>query len=874
MRTLRYFLLPWILLAGSWQATAASFDLAGPKVDVRVRRGTLTLPIAAVPNLLSGDRLWIHPDLPPSQSERFVLVVGFLRGVTNPPPAEWFTRVETWTPSVRAEGVYVTVPAEAQQAVLFLVPETGGDFNTLKKAVRDQPGSFVRAVQDLQAASWDRLRVETYLGQVKVTSQSDQKTLKERAELASRSLGIRLQQDCFEKPAEQQAGCLAQNPDGLVLDDSNAQSLVAQLTSGSTADLMNNISASRLGGGGAYSAYVGAVVDTARILASLHTARFRYVPALALPTGDTLNLRLATPPSFRDPKTVVLVALPPLGDARMPPLHPVNAADSFCIARPGLVLPVEGAPLVFATEMAHDLKLHIDTHGHDGDALDLAITPDPSKGGLALTHNSDEKRLNDLSGELVGEMHGKWGFDTWTGPRFHLRAAAAGGWTVNAADQSALVVGREDILHLEGENTLCVDRVEARASNGSEVKVTWKAAKADALDLTIPLRDAPAGPVSFSIYQFGQPKPQTLTVKAYADAASLDGLVLNAGDQDARLKGTRLDEVASAELGGVSFLPAGLNRVGDSDQLILKTTAATTKLTPGSKLRAVVTLQDGRVLKTMAAIEPPRPQMTLASKGVQPAGATVVAMGSPDDLPLDGKLVFFLKSAGSANFPRDAHVEVAAVDGSFHTALSLADGSLMLEDAHTAMGNLDPLTRFGASAFGPIQVRVLAANGTAGDWLPLGTLVRVPGFKELRCPHTATKPCTLGGSNLFLAMAFSATKDLANPAEVPAEFTGTQIAVPHPAGNVLYVRLRDDPAAPATLTLPVTAVAGEPAPAPAAPVSPAAAPTPLLTPAQAPAAPAPAPVAPATAAPAAENPAAANPDPVHPGAASSDPHQP
>ena len=65
---------------------------------------------------------------------------------------------------------------------------------------------------------------------------------------------------------------------------------------------------------------------------------------------------------------------------------------------------------------------------------------------------------------------------------------------------------------------------------------------------------------------------------------------------------------------------------------------------------------------------------------------------------------------------------------SFHTVLTLNDGSLMLEDAHTAVGTLEPLARFGASAFGPVRVRALSADGTAGDWQPLGTLVRLPGF--------------------------------------------------------------------------------------------------------------------------------------------------
>jgi len=66
-------------------------------------------------------------------------------------------------------------------------------------------------------------------------------------------------------------------------------------------DLMNQLSYSSMAGGGAYSPYVGAIVDTAKILSSLHTAHFQYIPALALPAKDTLNLRLSVPPSFKVP---------------------------------------------------------------------------------------------------------------------------------------------------------------------------------------------------------------------------------------------------------------------------------------------------------------------------------------------------------------------------------------------------------------------------------------------------------------------------------------------------------------------------------------------------------------------------------------------
>ena len=265
-RCLQLMIIWFLACAGVRAAEGPAFDLLGPKVDVHVKRGTVTLPIGEVPNLEPGDRLWIHPDLPESQSTHFVLIVAFLRGATNPPPPEWFTRVETWNKDVRSEGVFVTVPAEAQQALVFLAPETGGDFSTLRAAVRGRPGAFVRATQDLQAASLDRMRLESYLAAVRVTSETDAALLKERAGLAARSLGVKVELQCFDKPPEQQASCLVQHTDGLVLDDSNAQSMVNQITTGATGDLMNQLSYSPMAGGGTFSPYVGAIVDTARIL--------------------------------------------------------------------------------------------------------------------------------------------------------------------------------------------------------------------------------------------------------------------------------------------------------------------------------------------------------------------------------------------------------------------------------------------------------------------------------------------------------------------------------------------------------------------------------------------------------------------------------
>jgi hypothetical protein len=776
------------------------FDLAGPKVDVRVKRGEVTLPIGEVPNLLPGDRLWIHPDFPKSQSAHFVLIVAFLRGATNPPPDEWFTRVETWSGEARTEGVFVTVPPEAQQALLFLAPETGGDFSTLRKAVERLPGAFVRAAQDLQAASWDRMRLNAYLAEVKETSQTDPTLLKDRAQMAARSLGIRLDQQCFDKPTDQQAPCLVQHTDALVLDDTNAQSRVALITAGSTADLMNQISSSPMAGAGAFSPYVGAIVDTAKILSQLHTAHYQYIPALALPTDDTLNLRLNVPPSFRDPKSVVVVALPPVGEVKAPPLHPVNPAESFCAEKPGLVLAAEGAPLLFATQLASKLVLHIETKGA---AIDLPANIDASLGGLALTQPPPALPV----GELTGVLRGRWGFDAWEGPHFHLRAAQAAKWNVPPADQSALVVGREDTLHIEGENSICVDRIEEENAAAAPVKLAWKSPKAGLLEAAVPMKEATPGPVTLRIFQFGLEKPDELPLKAYAEAASLDRFTVNVGDTEAVLNGNRLDQVASVSLKEIAWTPDGLSRVQDFDLLTMKTASSTATLDAGKRSFASVELLDGRTLRVPVDVRPPRPKVELVSKGGQndaSAAPSPVHLGSPDDLPVDRRLVFFLRSQVPAEFPRDEKIEVAAADGSFRTFLSLADGSLMLEDAKTALGILEPLARFGSSAFGPLRLRAVEADGAAGDWISLGTLVRLPGFKELHCPHTAAKLCTVMGTNLFLAEAISATPEF-DDADLPTEFTGTQLNVPHPANGVLYVKLRDDPETVQTLTLPVLA---------------------------------------------------------------------
>ncbi|MGA8341032.1 MAG: hypothetical protein WB781_03755 [Candidatus Sulfotelmatobacter sp.] len=791
-------------LRGAARADNAAFDLIGPKVDVKVQRAGLTLPIAEVPNLQAGDRLWVHPDLPDTQSVRYLMVVVFLRGATNPPPDSWFTRVETWSKPVHDEGVFVNVPEEAEEALVFLAPETGGAFNTLRAAVRGKPGAFVRASQDLVQASLDRARLEKYLDAVREISASDPEQLKARTTLLARSLNIRLEQQCFDKPTAQQAPCLTQNTDQLVLDDAHSQTMVATLTSGPSSDLLAQITSTPNARSGYYSPYVGAVVDVARILGTAHTAQYQYIPALALPKQDELNLRLNNPPSFRNPKSVIVIGLPPVRPSPVPPLRAVDATQVFCAGKPSLLLPAEGAPLVFATELAHDFVLHVEAKS--GASIDLPAKPDPLRGGFSI--ETQPLQSADLDGEVTGILRGLWGFHTFDGPHYRLRTSRPAQWIVASKDASALIVGREDTLHLQSPDACCVSDVKLKDEQGKLLETEWKSPKPDELEVKVPLQKADAGSVTMLIKKFGLRDADEIPLHTYAEAGRLDSFSIHAGDADGVLKGTRLDHVDSLEVNGLRFIPDTLTRAHQQDELKLTTSdaAARTKLHPGDSIIVHATLKDGRVLDLKSEVEAPRPSVSLLNQSVQldpTSSSPAVHLGSDDELPQDGRLNFFLKTQVPETFPSTEKIEVATGDESFRVLLSFKDGNLTLQDSKTVFAVLDPMKLLGPSAFGRLKFRPVTADGTDGDWQPLVHLVRIPMLRGIHCGSAPEKQCTLNGDKLFLLDSVSTDADFANSVTVPEGFVEDDLAIPQPKGKALYIKLRDDPGAVDTVTLPL-----------------------------------------------------------------------
>ena len=799
------------------------FDLAGPRVDVRVTRGDKTLPISAVPNLQPGDKLWLFADLPRTQSVNYLLVAVFLRGTTNPPPDTWFTKIETWNKKVRQEGVTITVPEEAQQAILFLAPETGGDFTTLRSAVQGRPGIFVRASQDLSEAGFEQARIEKYLASISQAPPGDPKALLEHSTFLARTLNLKPNQDCFNKPVDLQYTCLTQTGTQTLLDDGHGQTVVSLLANGSGSDFINAASATSMAGGGVYSAYVGAVVDLVRLTSNLHTAQYQYIPAIAFPQAEQLNLRLNTAPSFHNPKSVIVIGLPSIQKAVPPPLRASDVKHITCLLQPEVVVPVEGAPLVFSTGFAHDLYLHV-TGGTP--RPDIPLVADAYKGGLVVASAQDRKPLpspSDAPGPPVtdktdqnvpkapsdpnaphtpvsGTIVGYWGFEPFTGPTLPLQDFPGMSWKLSS--DGVLIAGRENHLSLGSTGTACIDTITLERPSGRHVDVQWKQSdKPSTVDVSLSLKSVDPGAIHLNVHQFGNSEIASVTTQTFSEPAQLAGLNFHAGDANATLSGTSLDQVQQVTINDLVFTPsdspvavppsASHSEASQTLSLTLPPNTPPPALKTGEKLTARVALRDGRNLTVPVSIASSRLEITLLNKNISQPEGSPIHLANPDDLPISQQVTFSLRS--KEPFPRNGQIEIADADETLRTSLTVSSGALVLQNSHTVLGTFDPLKAFGTSAFGPVRLRALGPDGTPGDWIPLATLVRLPTLDSLHCPPDTAAPCTLTGSNLYLVDALSTTSDFAAPIDVPEGFVGNTLNLPRPPKTGFYLKLRDEP---------------------------------------------------------------------------------
>ena len=203
-------------------------------------------------------------------------------------------------------------------------------------------------------------------------------------------------------------------------------------------------------------------------------------------------------------------------------------------------------------------------------AIDLPAHPDPARGGFVIeTHAMEAKSLDD---EATGVLRGSWGFHSFEGPRFRLRTSHASQWVVASKDASALIVGREDTLHVESPDACCVSAVVVENADGKTVPVEWKAGKADELELKVPLQNATAGAAEDAGKEIrpcaSQTRfPCTLMRKPPVSILSSSMPVMSTAYCEARVS----TKSPSWKLNKVTFVPQNLVRDNQQDELKLVT---------------------------------------------------------------------------------------------------------------------------------------------------------------------------------------------------------------------------------------------------------------------------------------------------------------
>ena len=469
------------------------------------------------------------------------------------------------------------------------------------------------------------------------------------------------------------------------------------------------------------------------------------------------------------------------------------------------MLPVDGAPLVFSTAYAHDMRLRLARRG-GGAPVDAPVTADAEKGGfVADLSKVDVAALDDAhEGMLVGQ----WGFSAFDGPKFHLQLANTEPWVL-ADDQTTLVIGRDNTVHLQSPRTACIQSITVQTAVGDAEKATWKTGDAGQVAATVALKDAEPGPVRLLIRQYGSKDASSVDLQAAAQAGRLDAFVYHAGDLTGVLQGARLDEIARLTVRDTVFQP-GAVKAGDHDELLLTTTnpEAARRLAAGEVILAKVALKSGKTLKLRMTVAPARPGVELISKTVQPGAVQAqgaIQLVNPDEIQRGDKLVFSLRAKAPVKFTGQEKLEIAkageGADGGAVTTLDAQHG-LELEDAQVLLASLDTGPALAPSIFGPLRFRIVQ-NGDAGEWQPLTTLVRLPVLRDLKCPQGRGAPCELSGSGLFLIDSVAPTVGFEHPTPVPAGFTGDTLRVPRPASGKLFVKLRDAPSSISELGFPM-----------------------------------------------------------------------
>ena len=256
-----------------------------------------------------------------------------------------------------------------------------------------------------------------------------------------------------------------------------------------------------------------------------------------------------------------MIGLPAVQAAVPPPLRSADANHIACLLEPSVVLPIEGAPLVFSTDLAHNLILHLNTPPGAPTEPDIPLIPDAYLGGLLLQKTAphhvelhDSKPLPKLITptsspapqadtekaatepepiQLTAIVQGRWGFDAFTGPTLTLQQLPGAGWHIVPSPEglqtAELIAGHNAQLVIASAAAPASTPLPPRPTGATaDIAIPYKVEpKGDQLELTLPLQSASTpGDLHLAIQQFDQPKADELATRTFSEPTHVTAIRL------------------------------------------------------------------------------------------------------------------------------------------------------------------------------------------------------------------------------------------------------------------------------------------------------------------------------------------------------------
>ena len=159
----------------------------------------------------------------------------------------------------------------------------------------------------------------------------------------------------------------------------------------------------------------------------------------------------------------------------------------------------------------------------------------------------------------------------------------------------------------------------------------------------------------------------------------------------------------------------------------------------------------------------------------------------PNELPVGSKVTFVLKTVATPGFSRSDKVEVQSDDQTLHTTLGREQrqpGAAGLEHDAGQLRSAEELWAVGVRQTATARGR---RERAPGDWIPLGTLVRVPVIASVKCARATRMRRPPQRQRLTRA---------ANASDAPAT---TEASGPPPPVNDTTTPAANDPSAQCTL---------------------------------------------------------------------------